>query len=599
MVDNDEFRKNIASSPLSESIMVQAGPGSGKTTLLIERLKYIIKNRNNSLSGIACITYTNAAKDEILMRLQNEGVHLPNELFIGTIHSFLLENIIKPYSYFFSKERIPFKLASFGFSRAYKREISNMLDRPIHLIDESIFKAFESLGYDENGKPCCYGNKISVEISLRWKKLIFSKGYIDQQDIIFLSYFIINKYVHIRKAISFRFPYILVDEYQDVTFYQEKLFSLLTYSSFFCVGDINQSIYSFTGAKPELFKTKSENEKYKSFTLSNNFRSTKHIVLFANYKTEIVQVEAGKNATSEQKVIFIKNVEKESEAIQIFQSIQKQIKYEEKYKPYMILARRNDFIKEISHFIKNQDLQINPFLLKLKKENYRCFQILHNFLIAISLKRSNQFEKAVDKTGEALSYLIFNEHPNFASLAEIGYNNFMWRKLQIYTLQFLDGSVLTETSVPELFLKTKEFLAEQSKNLYGKNIGTKIRMLNYKWKNQKIIANNTMLSHLIEQVELQENLYKNEGYVYNIHGAKGQEAESVLVLAQSEDQLMEWLGNNENSEEARVGYVAFSRARKLLCVWAPSINEENYSYLKQHIEFVDSSYIPNTEIATR
>ena len=78
--------------------------------------------------------------------------------------------------------------------------------------------------------------------------------------------------------------------------------------------------------------------------------------------------------------------------------------------------------------------------------------------------------------------------------------------------------------------------------------------------------------------------------MFNIHTAKGQEAECVLVIAESETQLLEWLGDNNDSEEARVGYVAFSRARKLLCVWAPSIKEENYKYLEQNIEFVDKSY---------
>ena len=85
-----------------------------------------------------------------------------------------------------------------------------------------------------------------------------------------------------------------------------------------------------------------------------------------------------------------------------------------------------------------------------------------------------------------------------------------------------------------------------------------------------------MLSQLIEEVELQENSSNNEGNVLNIHSAKGQEAECVLVMAESRDQLKDWLKKNEElEEEARVGYVAFSRARKLLCVWAPSIQEKD------------------------
>jgi len=74
------------------------------------------------------------------------------------------------------------------------------------------------------------------------------------------------------------------------------------------------------------------------------------------------------------------------------------------------------------------------------------------------------------------------------------------------------------------------------------------------------------------------------------------EADSVLVMAESESQLLEWLDHNKESEEARIGYVAFSRARKLLCVWAPSINEEKYSHLQRHVQFIGSKYTSEMEM---
>ncbi|PED57386.1 hypothetical protein CON50_00655 [Bacillus anthracis] len=76
----------------------------------------------------------------------------------------------------------------------------------------------------------------------------------------------------------------------------------------------------------------------------------------------------------------------------------------------------------------------------------------------------------------------------------------------------------------------------------------------------------TMLSYLVKQVELQEILYDGKGNVLSIHSAKGLEAECVMVLAGTEAQLQEWIGDNTGSEEAKVGCVAFSRARKLVCM---------------------------------
>lgn len=590
MQDNDKFRESIACAPLSESIVVQAGPGSGKTTLLMERLKYIIKERQKNYLGIGCITYTNAAKNEIITRLEKEGVQLPSNLFIGTIHSFLLEFVIKPYSHLFSKENIPFKLAPFGFARKYKREISQMLNKPLYFIDASIIDALESLNRDENGDPFCYRGKIPNDVAIWWKKLLKENGYIDQQDVVYLSYLILKKYEHICNSLSVRFPYILVDEYQDVTYFQEKLFLLLNHSTFFCVGDSNQSIFGFTGAQPENFISKWESESYKSYTLCNNFRSTKHIIHLANTKTDIEQVEAGTYATSDQKVVFINDVEEVSEAINLFHRIRDNVEFDEDYNPYIILARQNKYIREIINLINNQEIEPNMFFQKLKKEHYRRYKILHNSLIAILFRRENDFKQAVDRIEEAFSYLFFNEHPNFVDLASIGYDKFMWKKLQVYTLQYLDSLVLSETSVVELFSEMKDFISNLSKDLYGIAIGNKLRMLNYNWKNQVRASKNTTISQLIDQLEIESNLSNSEGNVISIHNAKGQEAECVLVLAESKSQLDEWLAQNNETEEARVGYVAFSRARKLLCVWAPLIEEKDYAYLKEDVVFIDNSY---------
>ncbi|WP_233457709.1 3'-5' exonuclease [Bacillus tropicus] len=171
----------------------------------------------------------------------------------------------------------------------------------------------------------------------------------------------------------------------------------------------------------------------------------------------------------------------------------------------------------------------------------------------------------------------------------------MWRKLQVFTLPFLDNIVLIETSVADFFMQLKEFLTRTSIDTYGVSIGRNVLMLNYKWTGQINASKSTMLSYLVEQVELQENLSDGEGNAHSIHSAKGLEVECVMVLAETEAQLQEWIGDNTGSEEARVGYVAFSRARKLLCVWAPNMQQENYAHLQQYVEFLDETYTVEME----
>ncbi|PEM52041.1 MULTISPECIES: UvrD-helicase domain-containing protein [Bacillus cereus group] len=588
MVDNDEYRQKIINSPVTDSIVVQAGPGSGKTTLLIERLKYFIQNRSNVLSGIACITYTNSAKDEILNRLEKNGVSLPPELFVGTIHSFLLEYVIKPYSYVASKTAESFILLPPGFSRGYYNEIRRLLNIESNYIPNRVYESFESLGYDRDGNECCFRNAISHDIAKEWKKLLHEKHYIDQQDIIYLSYLILNKFKHIAKALSIRFPQFLVDEYQDVTWHQDQIFSMLENSSFFCVGDFNQSIFGFTGADLEVYNKKKEKQNF--YELSNNFRSTNHIIRFANNKTTVAQIGAGTNAGIEQKVYMLTNIEKEIDAIKLFHRVREHVECDTTYKQFMILGRKTKYLRNLYDIVKAEKIQPNTFLGNLKEKDYRRFEILNNILLAILYKREGELDKGLEMMDMAFSRLFFNKLPNYIQIEDIKYERLMWKKLQIALLNYIDTSDLKEIFIKDFFISIKEFLATTSETIYKIKIKKHIQMLNYNWKGQLKAVKKISIYDLLEQMKFQVKSVEKEKPFYTIHEAKGQEAECVLVLAEGEKQLQEWIGDNRDSEEARVGYVAFSRARKLLCIWAPSITEETYNYMEEYIEFIDEKH---------
>ena len=95
------------------------------------------------------------------------------------------------------------------------------------------------------------------------------------------------------------------------------------------------------------------------------------------------------------------------------------------------------------------------------------------------------------------------------------------------------------------------------------------------------------VSNLLGQIAYHTNYREQGKEVMTIHDAKGQEAECVLVLAETEKQLSKWLGRNEDSEEERVGYVAFTRARKILCIWAPNLSSSAYTTLNEHVDFIN------------
>ncbi|WP_336805188.1 ATP-dependent helicase [Bacillus subtilis] len=585
LIDNEKYRREIIEQAIENSIVVHAGPGSGKTTLLIQRLKYIIENRKKSYSGIACITYTNAAKDEIISRLQKEQIVPPKEFFIGTIHSFLYENVIKPYSHLLNQNE-QFKVTPIGFVRGLKREVGEMLNKPQYSIRESELAAFESLGHDKDGRPYCFRGKIPSQVAREWKKMLKQKGYIDQQTAIYVSYEILKKYEHIKKAFSLRFPFILMDEYQDVTYYQDKVFSLLTHSSFFCVGDANQSIFSFTGAEPIIFTSKDKDEKFKRYNLINNFRSTSNIVQFTNRKTDIIQNDASEHTSLKEKVLFITNKKEMKEVIEIFQREQAKIKIDEGHIPFLILTRQNKLHKQINQIIKESNFEVNPFLDKLKSHHYRRYLILKNLLIAIAFKKSNQLDEAITYISESLSYLFFNAPPAYIKLTDIQYDAFMWKKLNVFTILYIDSLDLNQMTPDKLFVGLKEFIGETSEKVFERKVNRKLRMLDYDWKGSKKDVKTIKLSELVESLLYEHQYTQKLSNIKSIHSAKGMEAECVLVLAETQNELNEWLANNQKSEEARIGYVAFSRARKLLCIWAPSLKAEELEYLQDNVKFI-------------
>ncbi|WP_307894572.1 ATP-dependent helicase [Bacillus swezeyi] len=586
IIDNDTYRKKIAQSALDTSIIVQAGPGSGKTTLLVERLKYIIENRRHSHSGIACITYTNVAKDEIITRLQKENYIQPKELFIGTIHSFLHENLIKPYSHLINRTNQPFRVTTNGFARGLKNEIASILNRSPFKLSEGDFRNFESLGYDENGKPCCYRSRVSAQNASKWKSILHEKGLIDQQDVIYLSYKILNEFEHIKKAFSSRFPNMLIDEYQDVTYFQEKIFESLESTSFFCVGDYNQSIFSFTGAEPKIFNSNKNNKKFKKYDLLNNFRSTRNIVEFSNLKSDLIQNVFNTYTSTDKAVVFFKDIKDFDGAIRMFQQERLKITTNQQYKPYLILTRYNKNLKEIKQIVQDKNnIEGNSFLEKLKKNHYRRYLILKNLLIAIAYKKRHDLNKAMDHISESLSYLMFNSHPAYVSLSEIKYDAFMWKKLHVFVLHFLTNPEIENLNPNNLFETLKTFLLNQSIEVFKLRIGRKLKMLDYDWNGQKRTVSKIKISDLINDIVNEHELSKHQENIYSIHSAKGMEAECVLVIAETTKQIKEWLNHNNTSEEARVGYVAFTRARKLLCIWSPNLKETEFERF-DNVQFI-------------
>lgn len=259
-----------------------AGPGGGKTYSMIQD----IKDRLNNLEpyrNLVVITYTNSATEEIRSRLSKE-ISIPDNVFIGTIHSFLIKFIVNPYS------------------GIILDEIPN--DRIYTDYDLDSIKKLKGMER----------NIVKKSITDRLKK----KGLISFDEIINISKNIVkDKEIGptVREKISKRIKYLFIDEYQDVCNSTFEIFEQIRnakYTHIYCVGDPEQYIDSYRNNKISKYqnipflKTLNKSKQYKVIKQEDNYRSDKSIVSFINnFNCNLNQLS--KKDIDNYPVLFIEN----------------------------------------------------------------------------------------------------------------------------------------------------------------------------------------------------------------------------------------------------------------------------------------------------
>lgn len=264
--------------------VVIAGPGSGKTKTLTTAIARTLMDDVIDPRGVACITYNNECATELEDRLSKFGVISSDRSFIGTVHSFALNQVIIPYS-----RCIPGLLPN-NFRIATKDECR----LAVEIAYESIFSdncdphvrwrfAEEKRRRDVNRLLPSWLDKNpelakfieAYEAELRRSDLI------DFDDMPLIAFRMINEHSWIRNAIKSRYPVLFVDEYQDLGHALHELVLLLCFEGgirLFAVGDADQSIYGFNGANPRLLEKLISRKDVNVFRLRFNYRSGAKII---------------------------------------------------------------------------------------------------------------------------------------------------------------------------------------------------------------------------------------------------------------------------------------------------------------------------------
>lgn len=329
--------------------LVLAGPGSGKTTVITERTRKLINEYGINPLNILVVTFTRAAalqmKERFLKLIRSEKT----QVTFGTFHSVFFTIIKYAYNYTVNdilseeeKYNIVMKLLEANdVETEDENELIPALISEISRVKGDGIKV-------ENFYSKCIGEEVFRDIFNDYEKMLRQKNKLDFDDMLLITYELLSERRDILAQWQKRYQYILIDEFQDINRIQYEVVKLLAapQDNVFAVGDDDQSIYGFRGAKPELMKAFEKDFKnVRRILLDVNYRSTDEIIETAikliNHNTGryIKKIKGNFGAGDTVKVLEYENLSKENEAI--IEDISKYIEMGGDYKDVAILYRTN------------------------------------------------------------------------------------------------------------------------------------------------------------------------------------------------------------------------------------------------------------------
>lgn len=548
--------------------VVKACPGSGKTLSVAKRLAKALSDWEYLHKGIATISFTNVAWQEIEKDLDDKfkiKILISYPHFLGTIDSFINQYIFLLFGHLvMGIEQRP-ELVGPPYNNW--EPIGSGWFWGIKECNWNRCK-LNDFSYDVNNNLTNFSPKSHFEncesnhrFCMEKKKLFSKKGYATQLDANYFAMKILEKYPQIAKALSYRFPVLMIDEAQDTSEIQMKIIDLLIDNGLqevMLIGDPDQSIYEWRTAKPKLFEEKYEKWNGNSLLLNENYRSSQKICNFLSKISSFNKIPASNDKYKYfdfTPQIWEYNNQNYDEIIGSYLKLCKKRDIILNSKNIAILARSKNLLQEISG-MKKSSKQLDPWndnntenIAKSKylfdRGNYKdAFHLLEKTVCAV--RRDKRF---------------CNKEELDSIVGEYGF--IQWRK-EVYNLIKL---------LPDTGLRLGEWV-EQS----NKKIRTKENIIfdsNFQLKIKRNRAPNMYSELYFNEIfgKKESRINKDNYTMGTVHSVKGETFEAVLLFVKKKG------GNNyykkiliskiEKNEELRILYVAITRPRKILIITVP------------------------------
>ena len=297
----------LAAYKAVNNTVVIAGPGSGKTTVLTLKVMQLLAEVIYPPRGLACLTYSTEAVREFKSRLVKLGLEKRKNVFLGTVHSFCLSEIITPFAALYPQYKIPLPIRIISEAEKNRLFDSQNYEGTPKLIDVDKERTRNIKGIS---RVAIESYDIALKAAISFEELLIQNGYLDFISMVKKSVELVKNEPYVRKALEAKYPWIIVDEYQDLGKpLHELILTLLnlTRIKVFAVGDADQSIYDFQGAAPDYLVELSQRQDVSCIHLKNNYRSSQTIVDASEYvlKSSRGYIASGKLRDYHAKLEFI------------------------------------------------------------------------------------------------------------------------------------------------------------------------------------------------------------------------------------------------------------------------------------------------------
>ncbi len=288
MLDGLNPAQREAVESVEGPVLVLAGPGSGKTRVLTHRVAYLVEEMRVPPWQIMAVTFTNKAAKEMKDRLYRLLGDSFRELTIGTFHAICARllrreadvlGLSPQYVIYDSADQLSV------MRRAIKAlNVDDKQYRPTAMLRQ-VSQAKNELLKPEDLRPANYREEIVKRLYERYQAFLSENGALDFDDLLVKAVELLGQHPEVRTKYQRRYPFILVDEWQDTNMAQYELVKHLAGSraNLFVVGDEDQSIYRFRGADyRNVARFQEDFEGARVILLERNYRSTQTILDVAN-----------------------------------------------------------------------------------------------------------------------------------------------------------------------------------------------------------------------------------------------------------------------------------------------------------------------------